>query len=1166
MDKNQAKTIIKDTFESRFDKLKFKRFIINLLNIKFSMITDLGVTFNTNEIPNTYQPFIDSFEKIAEYKSGKDKIDILSIKLKKETSVERARTMQRNFVAWYLRGGCDGELKDAALAAFTSPDENDWRFSLIKMDYSLEDDKKGKPKISEKMTPAKRWSFLVGANEKSHTAQSQLIDIVARDNKDITLGQLEEAFNVEMVTKEFFKKYRELFLNTKETLDNIVSKYNNVKLDFESKNIDTVDFSKKLLGQIVFLYFLQKKGWFGVARDAEWGTGPKNFLRDLFEGKHGQYKNFYNDILEPLFYEALRNDRSYDDDYYRLFNCKIPFLNGGLFDPINNYDWVHTDINLPNELFSNSDLAEEGDKGTGILDIFDRYNFTVKEDEPLEKEVAVDPELLGKIYEKFNSIRQDNFDEYKNTIILKRKDLEKKFNKEYGVYYTPRHIVNYMCRKSLINFLEDELKGCLLKEEIELIFSTTEKNEEFEKKIRKNAELIDNKLKEIKICDPAIGSGAFPVEIMHEIVKVRSYLSKYLGDIKKNNYNLKRECIENCIYGVDIDAGATEISKLRLWLSLIVDEDDIKKIKPLPNLDYKIVCGDSLLGIERNLLNQEIFTKIESLKRILINETNPTNKQEYKTKIDKLISGVTDGNKKFDFKIYFSEVFHDEKGFDIIITNPPYVSTKTIKKEQQKIYKKIYNISDDLYNYFFQKSFQIVGNNGIITFISSDTYITIQSKLNLRKLFQRNRIIELIRTGNVFEEPMVEPVIIILKKEDTRSKDYILTFKDAIDDFKNPKNYYVNISFYRTVTNNVFFIPTEFNLRIYKSYNSIIRGLMEKWWRYISTSKNILKYDSILQEYRQSLKPGDITLLGFITNGGVGLQTGDNGKYIGVIKGSKIAENVGRNRPLKLLEAVNSYNIKKLNNFNSKDKITTYLSNRSEIEIRILFDNLKEKYGRDIFGQGYIFRVIDKSEIANIDNLTEDEKQNGIGYNNPHYVLYDKGDKGGNRWYLETPFYIDWSKRSVENLKTDPKARWQGYKFFFKEGFCWILTLNESSIYQKSRIKEKGVHDVNAMTLVPIVNTITPKYLVCLFNSYFIYHFKFNFINNSSAFQINDARQLPIIIPNKGYLDVFDEIFNSAFEIKRMQFKEEISLKDSSEELTKIQKRLDEMVYRLYSL
>ncbi|MBU4293991.1 MAG: hypothetical protein KJ770_08085 [Actinobacteria bacterium] len=359
MNKDQAQKIIRETFENKFDKVRFSRFIVELLNLKSSAITDPGVSFNTNQIPNAYKPFINSFEKITDYKSDKITLDVLVIRLNKETSIERARTMQRNFIAWYLSGGCDSEMKDAALAAFVSIDEKDWRFFLIKMDYSLGEDKKGRVKISEEFTPAKRWSFLVGSNERSHTAQSQLINILTKDDVNITLAQLEEAFNVEKVTKEFFKKYRELFFWTKETLDEIVAKDNKIKSDFEEKNINTIDFSKKLLGQVVFLYFLQKKGWFGLARDADWGTGPKYFLRELFEGKHGKYNNFYNDILEPLFYEALRYDRSHDDDYYKLFDCKIPFLNGGLFDPMGDYNWVKTDINLPNELFSNKNKLKK---------------------------------------------------------------------------------------------------------------------------------------------------------------------------------------------------------------------------------------------------------------------------------------------------------------------------------------------------------------------------------------------------------------------------------------------------------------------------------------------------------------------------------------------------------------------------------------------------------------------------------------------------------------------------------------------------------------------------------------------------------------------------------------------------------------------------------------
>src|SRR3990172_4204405 len=678
MDKQQAKDIIQETFENSFEKERFTGFIKNLLN----RIEEATFTYQGQFIPDAYKAYISSLERIGKFNDGENRIDVLIIKLQKETSLERARTMQRNFVAWYLNGSRGGELKEAALVAFVSPDEGDWRFSLVEMDYKFEQTKTGRMKVMEEFTPARRWSFLVGANENSHTAQSRLVDILANDEHSPTLAELEQAFDIETVTKEFFKEYRELFIRTKEELDKVVKNDSKIKADFGAKGVNTVDFAKKLLGQIVFLYFLQKKGWFGVGRDAEWGTGSKHFLRELFNKKHGDYKNFFNDILEPLFYEALRigEERKQDDYYYSRFNCKIPFLNGGLFDPIGNYDWVHTDILLPNELFSNREKTKEGDIGTGVFDVFDRYNFTVREDEPLEKEVAIDPEMLGKVFENL---------------------LEVKDRKSKGTYYTPREIVHYMCQESLINYLATELEGKVGKEDAETLIKYGETTVEHDSKagelksygyklpesVRKNAKIIDEKLSSIRVCDPAVGSGAFPVGMMNEIIRTRNALTAYIGkDGERTPYYFKRQAIQNCLYGVDIDPGAVEIAKLRLWLSLIVDEEERETIQPLPNLDYKIIQGNSLLGIRKDELGTvDMFyeRKIRDLhkkKQLYLNEAGVSKKQEYKKQIDELINQITNGHKDFDFEVYFSEVFHEKKGFDVVIANPPYLGEKGHKE------------------------------------------------------------------------------------------------------------------------------------------------------------------------------------------------------------------------------------------------------------------------------------------------------------------------------------------------------------------------------------------------------------------------------------------------------------------------------------------------------
>jgi len=202
MNREQAKELIRDTFESPFNKEKFVIFIKNLLN----KIEEKPFTYQGNYIPDAFKPYISKLERIGKYSDGENEIDLLIVKLKRETSLERARTMQRNFIAWYLKGSRGGKLKDAALVAFVSPDKEDWRFSLVKMDYRWEETPSGRMKIKEKFTPARRWSFLVGKNERSHTAQSRLVDILEDDEHNPNLKQLEEAFNIEPVTKEFFDK------------------------------------------------------------------------------------------------------------------------------------------------------------------------------------------------------------------------------------------------------------------------------------------------------------------------------------------------------------------------------------------------------------------------------------------------------------------------------------------------------------------------------------------------------------------------------------------------------------------------------------------------------------------------------------------------------------------------------------------------------------------------------------------------------------------------------------------------------------------------------------------------------------------------------------------------------------------------------------------------
>jgi len=598
MKEYEAKRLLEITFSQEFDPERFIDFLKELFNQ-----IEINPSNKSVYIAQEYKDYIETIIKLGEYEDAKKNvIEILAIKLRNLFSIDRARTMQRNFIANWL-GKSD---KSAALVAFYGDNEN-WRFSFVKMEYQLTQE----GDVKKDLTPAKRYSFLIGKNEPNHTCKSRFLKLLMEEKINPSLDELEEAFSIDNVTKEFFLQYKERFLELKESLEKIVNKDSIIKKEFDSKGISTTDFSKKLLGQIVFIYFLQKKGWLGVEKDEkgsfkQWGNGPKDFIKKLFNKEIVDYKNFFNDILEPLFYDALANPRDGDDGYYKLFDCKIPFLNGGLFEPINDYDWSRTGINIENEIFQN------------ILRTFDRFNFTVKEDESLEKEVAVDPEMLGKVFENL---------------------LEVKDRKSKGAFYTPREIVYYMCQQSLINYLEtntqidrkdiekfiekgDLILAQIIREEEQIKKSGRAVIDEkyvVPKSIRDNYLQIDNFLKEIKIVDPAVGSGAFLVGIMNEIVKARSILTVFFKETEQKNrviYNLKRDVIENCLYGVDIEPSATEITKLRFWLSLIVDELDMKNIKPLPNLDHKIMCGNSLL---------EEFEGIKLFDERLLGEINKYN-------------------------------------------------------------------------------------------------------------------------------------------------------------------------------------------------------------------------------------------------------------------------------------------------------------------------------------------------------------------------------------------------------------------------------------------------------------------------------------------------------------------------------------------------------------
>jgi hypothetical protein len=480
---------------------------------------------------------------------------IFTVEVADSINIVRNRQGLREIAAKYI----DQNIIHGALAFFYSKKQVDYRFSFIAKEASL-DLETGE--LIKGETKPKRYTYLLGANEACTTAAKRMLVLADKKEKgEVSIKELKEVFSVEALNKDFFKTYKAHYEKFAKYLadeenplrENLIDKEKDTK-DKQEKPIR--DFVKKLLGRIVFLQFLEKKGWMGCdANTQDWTGGNPRFMFQLFED-FSLPEKFHSQCLTKLFFETLNTKRPNDIFEIKGLNGKlngsrVPYLNGGLFEPEKNKATLA--IDFPADYFKE------------LLEFFDQYNFTIDENSPDDHEVGIDPEMLGHIFE---NLLEDNRDK--------------------GAFYTPKEIVQYMCKESLIQYL----------------LNTFQEQKDIEQFIRlhivspflaekENAILLNQKLDDIKVCDPAIGSGAFPIGMLQEIFEAKRFIYPHLKTNEPfNPAEVKKNIIQNSIYGVDLEKGAVDIAQLRFWLSLVVDE---LNPHPLPNLDYKIMQGNSLL-------------------------------------------------------------------------------------------------------------------------------------------------------------------------------------------------------------------------------------------------------------------------------------------------------------------------------------------------------------------------------------------------------------------------------------------------------------------------------------------------------------------------------------------------------------------------------------------
>ncbi len=646
-------------------------------------------------------------------------------------NVARKRVGLRNLVKSFVNPNW-GEF-DAALVVFDSGEL--WRLSFVS-------------DIKGESTAPKRYTYVFGEVDNYYNTPVGRFDALQR--KGISFENIKDAFSVEALSKEFFDEYREHYADIVEYITG--KRYVKEKGKWVEKTIHkpcheifsqfvavykdpekTVrDYIKKLMGRLVFLQFLQKKEWMGVPADRQdWNGGDTRFLQNKFN-EFADKDNFIDGFLEPLFND-LNTNRQDNNDLAspKVGNgIKIPFLNGGLFQ-LDEEDC--SNIRLPQHLL--------GD----VLDFFERYNFTIDENDPNDAQIGVDPEMLGRVFE---NLLEDN--------------------KDKGAFYTPKEIVQYMCQESLIAYLQTDVDDELTKDSIRQFVFTHDAGT-----LGNIAEDIFERLRKVKICDPAIGSGAFPMGLLRQLYLCQCAIHPELEE--KNAADIKRHIIQNNIYGVDIEKGAVDIARLRFWLSLIVDEETPRF---LPNLDFKIMQGNSLLeqykGVdlskmttlsteqgegtqltwfdkELDILRFDLREKLneyyncsdhqrkEQLKKDIVENV----KQQLREQSINVDFGDLDLSANDQFTLWhtwFYDVF-SQGGFDIVIGNPPYIQLQANKGILADLYTgknyKTFVRTGDIYSLFYEQGWNILKNCGILCFITSNKWMRAGYGENTRDFFAK---------------------------------------------------------------------------------------------------------------------------------------------------------------------------------------------------------------------------------------------------------------------------------------------------------------------------------------------------------------------------------------------------------------------------------------------
>lgn len=807
-------------------------------------------------------------------------VGIYQVDINEKVQIERNKVGLRSLLRPIYKNDVD-----AALIVFNQG--NKWRFSYIS-EITVRNQKTGQRE--ERKTDPKRFTYVFGEGKKNRTAAERFSKIQLQNSLfggKINLKDIEEAFSVEKLTKDFYEELSNWYFWAVEKID---FPGGPERGDFDSqcayeekRNAYRSTHVIRLITRLMFVWFIKQKG---LIPDELF---DKNVLDEILDYKDKTGSTYYKAILQNLFFASLNAEMKGDNrqfvrrqtgqqEYYRyarFFKDKtrfleltknVPFLNGGLFENLDKNpgeaDEVRIDcfsnrgdneekLTVPDTLFFTGDEqvdldAVYGDhkhnklKIKGLISILKSYNFTIEENTPLEIEVALDPELLGKVFE--------------NLLASYNPETKTTARKLTGSFYTPREIVEYMVDESLKAYLKQALTDAsAIDTRLNDLFSYSESPNPFDPR---ETEILINAINKCKVLDPACGSGAFPMGVLQKLIHVldkldpenKQWFELVIANfptemretvrkkLAKENWNYVRKLgiIKECIYGVDIQPIAIQISKLRFFISLLVDQKEQpnepnRGFEPLPNLDFKIVASNTLIHAPEadectfglfSEFTDPFFKEFDELTAQYFNLHDKSEKKKIKSRIIKLIEEKIEEKNKalkraqqisdkkqetivtrnielwssyrnlfnqdtvgfFEPRYFFPRVDH----FDIIIGNPPFVQLQKDKGALALLYKdqkyETFERTGDIYALFYEQGYNLLNDNGIQAFISSNQWMQTSYGKSLRNFFLKKNPLFLVNLGpGVFESATVDTSILIGQNCDFKNVLKGITIKDRKD-------------------------------------------------------------------------------------------------------------------------------------------------------------------------------------------------------------------------------------------------------------------------------------------------------------------------------------------------------------------------------------------------